>query len=288
MALKQRLGRSLSAPWLVVLNVLLCAAAVWANHQYQLFCEPVAWASAVLVVAMVPVITYNLFRERITKGRSLVFFLFGIAACICVYCVLFLGMMNWWIPFIVWVKPMAILGYLPHFILIQVLFHSFRSSDGRTRRKFFAMGVALCLVPSVVMAIWFNRNYTSVQAAIDDPAHGTSKVRPSYITERMLGMHFKYHMSFCMWDGWRPPIHDPFIVVAAWLNSPFIDSEAAKGFRWSFVNMSAAPFKDHMAKDDLEQRVAAYRIVFPGNPTRQTCSCAEEYGRVYMNDPLFR
>ena len=286
--MRHRIGRFLSSPWLTLVNALLCTAAVLANTQYQFFCRPVLWASVVMVIAFLPVVFYPLLKEQLLGLRRWVFFLFGIAACICVYCILFLGMMNWWIPFIVWIKPLAILGYLPHFFLLQIFSHLFGPLEDGKRRRSFAMGLVLCAVPSIFMAIWFNKSYASVQAAIDDPTGSSLVVQPSYMTERMLGMHFKYHMSFCMWDGWRPPIHDPFIVVAAWLNSPFINTEAAKGFAWTFVNMSAAPFKDHMSKDDLEGRVAAYRIVFPQKPVRQTCSCAKEYGKIYLNDPLWR
>ncbi|MBX2980933.1 MAG: hypothetical protein KF905_16720 [Flavobacteriales bacterium] len=270
------------------MNALLCAVAVGANMHYQFFCRPVLWASILLVIVFVPVVLYPLVRRSLTPIRELVFFTFGVAACACVYCIMFLGMMNWWAPFIMWIKPLAILGYLPHFLLVQILFNLYDLRNDRKVRRSFVVGVSGCVAFALAMAIWFNRNYESVQAAIDDPRTKSGNVSACYMTERMLGMHFKYHMSFCMWDGWRPPIHAPSIVVAAWLNSPFIDTQAADGFLWTFLNMSAAPFKDHMTKSDLERRVDAYSRVFPDRPIRQKCPCAAEYGKVYLNDPLWR
>lgn len=284
MALKQRLGRVLSAPWLVVLNVLLCAAAVWANHQYQVFCKPVAWATAVLVVAMVPVITYNLFRERITKGRSLVFFLFGIAACICVYCILFIGLTNLIaLPAGVLGKPIALLAYLPHFLMIQILHHRSRTIERSSRRSFLA-GVALCVASSIFMTAWFRIEHRAVEAAIADPECYSADIGPNYMTERMLGMHFKYHTALNLFDGWRPPLHDPFIVTAIWLNYPFMDSPTARKFRANLLRGGGPFFR--MGPWNLSNRIAVYKRVFPERPIRQECSCAKDYSKMYFDDPL--
>ena len=108
------------------------------------------------------------------------------------------------------------------------------------------------------------------------------------MTERMLGMHFKYHTSFCSFDGWRPPLHDPLIVVAAWLNFSFIGNPSAKTFRKTLVlGYPASPFIA-MGPWQLKNRIAAYQLVFPGKPIQEACSCAEGYSSYYLNDPLFK
>ncbi len=284
MALKKRLGKVLSAHGLVWANVLLCAVAVGANHQYQLFCQPVGWASVMLVITMLPVITYNLFRERITKGQGMVFFLFGIAACICVYCILFIGLMNVGVVFGMFMMPYLLVLYLPHFLLIQILFHRAQAT-ARMHRRSFAAGVALCVLSAMFMGAWFRVEHRAVEAAIADPERYSSEVKPSYMTERMLGMHFKYHMALNLFDGWRPPMHDPFIVTAVWLNYPFMDASSAKYFRKNLLR-GGGPFF-HMGPWDLQARTTVYKRVFPEKSLRQECSCAKGYAKRYFNDPLW-
>lgn len=72
----------------------MCIAAVVANHYFQFFCRPVPWAKVVLVIAVVPVLMYPWLLEKFQEYQGAVFFIFGIAACICVYCILFIGIMN--------------------------------------------------------------------------------------------------------------------------------------------------------------------------------------------------
>ena len=174
------------------------------------------------------------------------------------------------------------------FLLAQIIFHLVTSIERRKWRKFFASGVGLCLASALFMAVWFNTNYAAVQAAIDDPARNASLVKPSYMTERMLGMHFKYHMSLCVFDGWRPPLHDPLLVVATWLNFSFMQNASAETFRKTiFRGTRWGPFV-FTGPWQLHNRILAYKLVFPGRPVKEDCSCAEDHSDKYMNDPLFK
>jgi len=281
----------MASPWLSLLDVLLIIAAILANKHSQYFCRPVPWASVVLVMAYLPLLLYPLLKERLGAFRGPVFFLLGIAACICVYCILFIATMNLililFVPFI-FSKPVIALAFLPHFLLAQIIFHLVTAAEKPKGRKFFAAGVGLCLASALFMAVWFNVNYPAVQAAIDDPARNASLVKPSYMTERMLGMHFKYHTSLCVFDGWRPPLHDPFVVVAAWLNFSFMTNPSAKEFRKSlFLGYHGSPFVS-MGPYSLKNRIAAYKLVFPGRPVQEKCSCADGYSDWYLKDPLFK
>jgi len=290
MGIRQWIGRVLAAPRLTYLNALLLSAAIYSNAQYQLFCRSVLWASIVLVIVSLPVIFYPLFKDQFTPNK-VVFFLFGIAACICLYCIVFLHSANVLVlllPLYVWFKPVTALAALPHFLLVQILFHVTRSPEKHMARKFAGYGAGLCVASALFMAIWFNRNYDAVQAAIDDPVRNTPFLSSNYMTERMLGMHFKYHTSLCLFDGWRPPLHDPFIVVASWLNFSFMQNASAEAFRKSlFIGYRASPFVS-MGTTYLEKRVAAYKLVFPGKPLKEECSCAKRYSEVYLNHRLFK
>lgn len=139
----------------------------------------------------------------------MVYFLFGVAACICVYCMMFIGLMNFGAVFAMLGMPYLLLLYLPHFFLIQVLPHRSRET-ARSCRRSFAAGVALCVLSALFLGAWFRAEHHAVEAAIAYPGRYTPEVGRNYMTDRMLGMHFKYHTALHLFDGWRPPLHDPF------------------------------------------------------------------------------
>ncbi len=288
MSFRQRLRRLVSSPWLALVNALLCVGAVVANAHHQVFCKPVAWAVVVLVIAFTPLITYNVIRDRLGRFKSVVFFLFGISACICVYCIVFLSYMNFGALSLVdlplqlfrnghFALPIAALplASLPLFFSFQLIGIVLGRSATGSDRKHFGKGVALCLAFALVMTTWFNLHYATVRSALSEGA--PNEVPQNYMTERMLGMHFKYHLSFCELDGWRPPLHDPSIVVAIWLTAPFRADLDYKGF---------AP--RGYRQNYLVDRIAVYKAVFPGRPVRMDCSCAKGYSKFYFNDPRLR
>lgn len=287
MSFRQRLHKLLSSPWLVLLNALLCMGAVMANAHHQVFCRPVPWAAVVLVIVFTPLITYNLIRDRIAQVKGLVFFLFGIAACICLYCIVFLSYLSVAGLFSIAVIPYYLISTghfngpmalpfasLPLILSGQLLVLVLGRRATRTDRKHFGAGVALSLAFAVVMTTWFNLHYATIRTALSQGA--TNEVPRNYMTERMLGMHVKYHLSFCELDGWRPPLHDPSIVVAVWLTAPFRSDLDWRGM---------APFGARQRTTLFDERIAAYRVVFPERPLRQKCSCAKGYRKFYMNDP---
>lgn len=261
----------MASPKLTLVNVLLCTAALLANHYFQIFCRPVPWAWIALVLCIVPVIFFPVFKEQAKQFRRPLFFLLGIAACICLYCILFLGRMYLFILLAVFLNPVSILGFLPVFLLIQIIYHA-RHTQG-TFKPFLA-GVLLCVGFAIGMATWFDRSFAVVQEALKDPAK-SSLVPPNYMTELMLGMHIKYHISFCAYDGWRPPLHDPSIVVAAWLNVPFKPHPHRRKYRGDFVCPAPLFYGG--------ERIAVYKKVFPKKDIWQPCSCAVAYSKNYFD-----
>lgn len=261
-----------------------------ANAHHQVFCRPVAWAVVVMVIAFAPLVSYNVVRDHLGRFKSMVFFLFGIAACICLYCSVFLselsvlGLLS--LPFLpfhlirygqLW-SPMALpLAGLPLLFLIQIILIVFGRSGCSADRRHFWNGIALCLVFALVMTTWFNVHYTTVRNAIREGA--PSELPSNCMTERMLGMHFKYHLSFCEYDGWRPPLHDPSIVVAIWITAPFRSD-------MDWYGMRILPSGQRTT--DFDARLATYKAVFPGRPVRMDCSCAKGYSKFYFNDPRLR
>lgn len=87
----------------------------------------------------------------------------------------------------------------------------------------------------------------------------------NFMTEKILGMHFIYHTRFCEYDGWRPPKHEPLLVIGMWLNNR----------------------KDPLLVS-LEKRVELYRKFFPEKRVKFDCSCARQYEELYFNDSLWK
>lgn len=85
------------------------------------------------------------------------------------------------------------------------------------------------------------------------------------MTEKILGMHFIYHTRYCEFDGWRPPKHEPIIVIGMWLNN-----------RIDPLNV------------DLETRLKLYKTFFPDNKYKFDCSCGLQYSNNYHYDDLWK
>ncbi|MGD1847891.1 MAG: hypothetical protein ACFB10_21055 [Salibacteraceae bacterium] len=76
----------------------------------------------------------------------------------------------------------------------------------------------------------------------------------AYLSELLLGAHWKYHTQLCLYDGWRPPYHDPTLVMSTWLFH-FTD-----GFEYWYT---------------LPQSAALYQILFPEQPVQFQCRCGK-------------
>ncbi|MFZ1681891.1 MAG: hypothetical protein WAT70_12805, partial [Rhizobiaceae bacterium] len=267
----------------------LAGSAVAANHYFQFFCRPVTWATVVLVLSFPPVLFFNLYRERVQKFRGVISFLFGCAACICLYCILFIWEWNLLALPVTLVRPVAILAYVPHFFLIQIVVLVF-SRRRLIDRAYFKVALLSGAAFALVMAAWFTVNARTVFHALRCGPEAASAIKRSYMTERMLGISWKYHLSFCAYDGWRPPLHDPALVSALWLNvliEPALRSagleDSCEGEQWpGFV------FTDVRQRYSLERAIIIYQHVFPDHPLRENCSCAKEESATYLNDPLWR
>jgi hypothetical protein len=91
-----------------------------------------------------------------------------------------------------------------------------------------------------------------------------TQLEKSFMTEKILGMHFIYHTRFCEFDGWRPPKHEPIIVIGMWLNNRIDPLHV-----------------------DLEKRLELYKKYFPDKNYKFECSCGIEYRQDYHNDKLW-
>ncbi len=85
------------------------------------------------------------------------------------------------------------------------------------------------------------------------------------MTEKILGMHFIYHTRICEYDGWRPPKHEPILVIGMWLND-----------------------REDPLNVPLKTRLLLYEKFFSNNNYKFDCSYAIQYNNVYLNDVFWK
>lgn len=246
--LKQFLQRYGDKNWhyiIPVLNIILIAISIWLNTTYNGgFCVFVPWAMAVQIVCFINMVTFTWLEQ--TPLWRLNAFLCGISTGVFFYWVIF---SEWWVIFF----PVSIL-----FIFLLVwrnVKHPFREQS----KPWYFAGVAVCVLFAIVSAILFSSAAKKVQKGEYDTRNP--------MTERILGMHFRYHTRICVVDGWRPPLHDPAMVMGMRLTGD----------------------KDPLAGMTLETRLQLYHEVYPSLPVKNHCACSKEskqYG--YFDDHLWK
>lgn len=121
-------------------------------------------------------------------------------------------------------------------------------------------------------ALVFNYQYKTALTSIDNLKKSNfTTLDKNFMTEKILGMYFKYHTEICVYDGWRPPLHEPALVIGQWFNGRQ-DPLSPDGHR----------------KLELKERIALYKKFFPDEKFKLNCSCALEYSSEYHNDELFK
>ena len=117
----------------------------------------------------------------------------------------------------------------------------------------------MCVVFAIVSTILFSTAAKKIKQGEYDTKNP--------MTERILGMHFRYHTRICIFDGWRPPLHDPAMVLGMFLNGGC----------------------DPLCGMDLEERVALYHAFYPTKSVTAPCACSLESRRNgYFTDPLWK
>lgn len=233
--------------WYIVLpivNLLLVALSIWGNSRTNAgFCRPVLWAAVVQAVSFVNIITFT-WLER-TRLRNLSALLCGISTGVYSYWCLFLG--GW-----------VILMPVPVWFLLLLVWRNMVHPIAKRVRQWYVAGLLVC----VVFAVGCGLSYREACEAYDKGLIPNG----SPMTERIAGMHFLYHTSFCIYDGWRPPLHAPAMVLGMRLNGG----------------------RDPLCGMELKDRVVLYHSMYPDRSVKAHCACSKESEHNgYFTDPLW-
>lgn len=246
---------------LVVLNVFCVIMIILFNIKFQGFCIPSTWALIVLIVCLSVTCIHPLVKSK--KGNEVLSFLSGCACVVYLYFIYFLGNYNILGLFLLPILIGAVV-FVPHFFLIQLFVKYFLKSKNKLVKSLFVLGVC---APTMLI-VWAGLEYKQAILNIKDfEKSNYTQLKKNYMTEKILGMHFIYHTRIEMiYDGWRPPIHEPLMVIGMRLNGDV----------------------DPLHVNDLKTRLKLYRKFYPHRTYKFECSCAIDYSKDYHQDALWK
>ena len=242
------------------LHALLILLLVLGNHFQQIFCVPTVWSSFILWPVALR-FTFLAYSPTSKTLQAFLSFLDGIALFVCLYCILFMEWASLFALALIPVFGIGILIAVPQYFGFLLLRNQWKQPGVTANRMAFFFSFALCLLTSVLVGWQFQIEGQRIHIALQE---NTPLERKSILTEKILGMHFIYHTQIDYYDGWRPPIHDPLVVIGYNLNQ-----------------------RKDLLKLELKERIALYRKVFPSRPIKMKCSCARAYRSNYFEDPLW-
>ena len=238
---QQKIGRNK----LLFINAILVFFSILANTLIQVFCIPSSWAFILLIICFSNFLACPFYRNL----KLLLFssFINGIFFCVSIYCIIFLWQVQL-LSIILIFYGVGILTFIPYFFATQVLWQNLVKPKMKLFRVSFLIGILI----SISIAGYFGYEYKKAISEMSRfQERGFHKLEKSFMTEKILGMHFIYHTRFCEYDGWRPPIHEPALIVGMWLNNNYDPLYVS-----------------------LEKRIKLYKKFYPSNKIKFECSCA--------------
>lgn len=245
---------------LAILNGILISILIACNLFFQGFCIPTTWTIIVLTICFTNTILFPLIEK--TKFAPIASFINGISLFVFLYCVLFLERMNF-AGLAMIIVGIGFIIFIPHFFIIQIIWKNAWRPPFKKSRYFFLTSIVLC----ISSVIYIGQDYKHAINSIEKFKESNfTKLERNFMTEKILGMHFIYHTRIeIIYDGWRPPKHEPIMVIGMWLNNRIDPLDV-----------------------DLKTRLALYKRFFPENKYKFDCSCGFQYRNDYHNDKLWK
>jgi hypothetical protein len=245
---------------LAILNGILIAIIIVFNIYFQGFCIPTTWAFIVLAICFTNTILYPIIENK--RIIPLTSFINGITFCVFIYFVIFLESMNF-LGFFLIIIVIGLVVFIPHFFIGQLLLKNLIKPKIAFSRYYFLTAIILC----VCIVFYIGNEYKKAIVSIKKfESSNYTALDKNFMTEKILGMHFIYHTRIeMMYDGWRPPKHEPIMIIGMWLNN-----------RIDPLNV------------DLQKRLELYKKFYPENKYKFNCSCGLQYSEDYHKDKLWK
>jgi len=245
---------------LIIVNSILISLLLLGNIHLQAFCIPTTWAIIVITICFINTIFYPLLLKY-HKLVPFTSFINGISVCFFIYCIIFLEHMNLF-GLIMIITGIGLFTFIPHFFAIQIIWMNLIKPISKTSKRYFLIGLLTSFCAVIIIGIQYHNAITAINKFSKS---GYQQLDKTFMTEKILGMHFIYHTRFCEFDGWRPPKHEPILVIGMWLNG-----------------------REEPLKVDLKKRIELYKKFFPDNKYKFECSCGYMYSENYHNDEIWK
>ena len=292
---------SITPKHLSVLNLLAAIAIFSINRMGQFFCVPVDWSATVLIIFALSMIIYPLLDDK-NKANYFISFSHGIGLLICVYCIIFY--LSEAIGGLILAFFLGLIIYLPSLAISQIVIQVFKITHVKSKQiiilpAFFIVIVVglpfiwlgqiikrflksnnihrVIILSTCIILLIFTSFFVKAYQNIVDNRDAILKVETrvvneiksnffgDYMLEKAIGWGLVYHVEICIYDGWRPPMHDPFLVISNWI-----------------VN------KGEPLSADFQVKKSLYKQFYPQIPIKKKCSCGIEESNTYFSDPVFQ
>lgn len=253
-----------------IITLLYVTIGLIINFFYlQIFCMPVLWAGIYSTISLLSVLLFPFIKNNVLK--TVFYFLIGAASLPCIYGILFLsdpwayftGYLFFTIEILFF--GAGLLAFIPAYLLWHI--YQYLKQSSHLQKTVFYTGV---IIPLLVLAMYlhkFKQDYNSLCTAYQ--TNTVSQLKPTYIHEQLLGIGYKYHTKLeYIYDGWRPPMHNPFLNIGLWIYSE-----------------SYFPFCRQIQPFTQLDRPHYYKLLFPQRSLIVDCPCSyTRDGRLYFND----
>lgn len=262
----------------LIANTCIFLTCYFYNTERQLFCRPVPWAATIIILFCISFLILPFINKQ-SKFLNIIAPLCGLGFFISIYILLFAR--QEYLTFVLFNIPIILILHLilwfvkkksktnvfnalyfypaivlTPFLLLFQLWKLFKSLEAKTQRGLFIATPILTLIISLLLTLQINNIIKRINSATDKENELRNIVANpinNYLTELILGAHWKYHSELCLYDGWRPPFHDPVLVIA---------------------NKVLFPYSMFGQGTDLPNAVQLYKKIYPNNATKFDCKCA--------------
>ncbi len=251
---------------ILIIQLVLVVGGYLLNETMQVYCQPVLWAEISFFLVVGSVLLYPFLKEKNKVLDIVMLAIQGLGIWICIYLFAFL-LPIFPFSFILIIVLIGVLHYLPVVWAIQIVYN-IAATKNRLARWCAIFCFLLPIIPSYLAINSYGKmldELAVLDLSIDSEKEVVNVLQNSFMGEPYAGMHFLYHTRFCEYDGWRPPIHDPLLVICMEFNNGY----------------------DLLSAMQTPDRVKLYRVAFPNKPVQADCDCSAFYSSSYRNHPMF-